>query len=408
MGNPASAAYSPGLPALVSPVPVERFLQEFWPERVFQSHGALSRLPSVFRSPALSSFRGLAARYTGWLGFGRGAQGSRMISVQQVNPTHLYGMGLSVYLPDVAPSVDGADEFLRQLECDLGLAEGCARMTVWASPKGDGAPTHFDGEDVFSIQLAGSKRFEVAPMTDYAYPVGAQYGPGAAPYAEMYAQIRDGFPDATGVDFQAVDMRPGSVLFVPRGTWHRTVAAQDSFAISIGLNPPSIAESFLDQLRYVLLQDPQWRRPVRAGGRGEALDEALDKALQSAPRALEAISARDLVPVSDAQRLANIGAGTRFVREAGARLVFAFARDTQLVEVRAPAPGGEQTTLTLNVPGEFNALVRWLAEARSAFSAGELRARFPAVPFEQTGKLLDVLTRAKYLRLLWFPRLAEA
>jgi hypothetical protein len=407
MGNLASVADSPGLAALVAPVPVRQFLQEFWPERIFESHGALSRLPAVFASPALSSFRALAAHYQGWLGFGRGAQGSRMVSVQQVNPGHLYDMGLSVYLPDIASSVPGAEEILRQLECELGLAEGCARMTVWASPKGDGAPTHFDGEDVFSIQLAGSKRFEVAPMTDYAYPVGAQYGPGAAPYAEMYAQIRDGFPDAAGVNFRAVDMKPGSVLFVPRGTWHRTVAAQDSFAISIGLNPPSIAEAFLDQLRYVLLQDPQWRRPVRAGGRGEALDETLNKALESAPRALGAISARDLVPVSDAQRLANIGADTRFVREVGARLVFAFARDTQLVEVRVPAPGGEQTTLTLNVPDGFNALVRWLSEARSAFSAGDLRARFPAVPFDQMGKLLDVLTRAKYLRLLWFPLLAE-
>jgi ribosomal protein L16 Arg81 hydroxylase len=150
-----------------------------------------------------------------------------MISVQQVHPAHLYEMGLSVYLPDIAPSVPGAEELLRQLESELGLAEGCARMTVWASPKGDGAPTHFDGEDVFSIQLAGSKRFEVAPMTDYAYPVGAQYGPGAAPYDEMYAQVREGFPDANGVAFEAVDMQPGSVLFVPRGTCKRTEAAQE-------------------------------------------------------------------------------------------------------------------------------------------------------------------------------------
>ena len=134
----------------------------------------------------------------------------------------------------------------------------------------------------------------------------------------------------------------------------------------------------------------------------------MKKALQSAPRALEAITADDLVPVSESQRLANIGAGTRFVREAGARLVFAFARDTQLVEVRVSAPGGEQTTLTLNVPGEFNALVRWLSEARSVFAAGDLRTRFPAVSFDQTRKLLDVLTRAKYLRVLWFPRLAQA
>lgn len=38
---------------------------------------------------------------------------------------------------------------------------------------------------------------------------------------------------------------------------------------------------------------------------------------------------------------------------------------------------------------------------------GVVRAadRFPDVPFEQHQKVLDVLTRARYLRLLWFPRL---
>jgi ribosomal protein L16 Arg81 hydroxylase len=407
MGNLAAIAHSPGLAALVAPVPVRQFLHDFWPERIFHAHGALSRLPALFRSPALSSFRALAQRYQGWLGFGRGQQGGRMISVQQVSPAHLYEMGLSVYLPDIASSVPDAEDLLRQLESELGLAAGCARMTVWASPKGDGAPTHFDGEDVFSIQLAGSKRFEVAPMTEYAYPVGAQFGPGAAPYDEMYAQIRDGFPDAAGVEFTAVDMKPGSVLFVPRGTWHRTVAEQDSFAISIGLNPPSIAETFLDQLRYVLLQDPQWRRPVYGGSRGHELDRTLNQVLQSAPRALRAIAARDLIPVGEMQRLANIDSGTRFQRDAGTRMVFGETREGLKVDIRVAAPGGEQTTLTINVPSDYGEVFRWMAEARSAFSAGELRTRFPALPFEQLGKILDVLTRAKYLRVLWFPRLPD-
>jgi quercetin dioxygenase-like cupin family protein len=408
MGNLASVAHSPGLAALVAPVPIRQFLQEFWPERIFHAHGSLSRLPALFRSPALSSFRALTQRYQGWLGFGRGQQGSRMISVQQVSPAHLYEMGLSVYLPDIVPSVQGAEDFLRQLESELGLAAGCARMTVWASPKGDGAPTHFDGEDVFSIQLAGSKRFEVAPMTEYAYPVGAQFAPGAAPYDEMYAQIRDGFPDAAGVEFESVEMKPGSVLFVPRGTWHRTVAEQDSFAISIGLNPPSIAETFLDQLRYVLLQDPQWRRPVYGASRGRELDETLNEVLESAPRALRAISARDLLPLGEMQRLANIDSATRFQRDPGTRMLFSDERESHKVEILVAAPGGEQATLTMNVPREYSAVFRWLAEARAAFSAGELRTRFPGVPFEQLSKILDVLTRAKYLRLLWFPRLPDA
>jgi hypothetical protein len=48
---------------------------------------------------------------------------------------------------------------------------------------------------------------------------------------------------------------------------------------------------------------------------------------------------------------------------------------------------------------------RWLSESRVAFSAGELADRFADVPFEQLRKMLDVLARGQYLRLLWFPQL---
>ena len=402
-----SVANNSALGALVAPLSIRQFLSDYWPQRVFFGEGAHARLPALFSAPELASFRALTAHYRGWLGFGRGSQSPRMISVQQVNPEHLYAMGLSVYLPDIEANVNGASAFLRQIETELGIAEGSARITVWASPKGDGASTHFDGEDVFSIQLAGTKRFEVAPMKEYANPVGPQFSPGAPAYDDMYPQIENGFPDTGGVEFQAYDMKPGSVLFVPRGTWHRTSAAEDSFAISVVINPPTVTDAFLAQLRHVLLQDPQWRQPLY-GMRGpqQQVDDALGRILRTAGRAVQAISARDLIPFSDAERLHHIDHDTRFQRTVGARLGFGEGADKRMLSVRVPSlDEGEQVTLKLHVPDEFAAIMRWLAEAKVAFSAGELKARFSAVSFAQHGKILDALTRARYLRVLWFPPL---
>ena len=398
------------LGALVRPTPVQDFLRDFWPERVFYAHGPLARLPALFSSRELMSFRALAAGYQGWLGFGKGSQGPRMVSVQQVSPLHLYEMGLSVYLPDISGSVPGADAFLRQLESELGIGEGSSRITVWASPKDDGAATHFDGEDVFSIQLAGSKCFEVAPMTEYAYPFGPQFAPGGAAVDDMYAQVENGFPEAESAEFQAVEMKPGSVLFIPRGTWHRTTAAQDSFAISIGIRPPSVMESFLEQLRYVLLQDPEWRRPLYgAHGSGNQRQQALERAqrvLATAPGAIQAISTGDLAPLPEVERLKNIDGMTRFQRELGTRIDFEQGPEAEILHVMAGSrEAGEQCTLKLNVPPQYSPIFRWLAESGVAFTARELADRFPEVPFEQHQKILDVLTRARYLRLLWFPRL---
>ena len=397
------------LGALVAPVPVQEFLSDFWPERVFHSHGPMSRLPALFSSSELLSFRVLSSSYQGWLGFGKGSQGPRMVSVQQVSPMHLYEMGLSVYLPDISSNVPGAEAFLRQLEAELGIGSGSSRITVWASPKDDGAATHFDGEDVFSIQLAGSKRFEVAPMQEYAYPYGPQFAPGTAVFDDMYPQLEKGFPDAEGAKFQAVEMKPGSVLFIPRGTWHRTTAAQDSFAISIGIRPPSVMESFLEQLRYLLLQDPEWRRPLYGvHGSGSQRQRALERArkvLETAPCAIQAISTGDLAPLPTVERLKNIDGETRFQRELGTRIEFTQGEGAEILHVMVSSHAGEECTLKLNIPQQYSAIFRWLAQSEVAFTARSIADRFPETPFEQHQKILDALTRARYLRLLWFPLL---
>ena len=400
------------LRALVAPTPAQQFLGDFWPERVFHAHGPLSRLPALFSSRELSSFRALTSGYRGWLGFGQGARSSRMISAQEMNPMHLYELGLSVYLPDISAGVPGAASFLRELETELGIEEGCSHITVWASPRGDGAPTHFDSEDVFSVQLVGTKRFEIAPMKEYAYPLGGQFGPGAAPYDDMYPQLEGGFPEVADADFETVDMKPGSVLFLPRGTWHRTQAEQDSFAISIGIRPPAVIDSFLEQLRYVLLQDPEWRRPMY-GARGDMAQrqQALERArkvLETAPTVVQAISVNHVAPPPEAERLKHMQRTSSFQRELGTRLEFTPGQGAEILRVFSwSRDAGEQNTMQMNVPAQYLSIFKWLAEAKAAFTAGELADRFPEAPFEQHQKILDVLTRARYLRLLWFPRLRK-
>jgi len=398
---------------LVAPNSVERFLRDFWPDRVFQSHGPLSRLPALFASPELSSFRALASRYRGRLGFGRGAKSSRMLSMQEANPAHLYEMGMSVYLPDLALNLPGTDGFLRALEAELGLEESSCHVTVWASPREDGASTHFDGEDVISVQLSGTKQFDVAPMREYAYPYGPQFGPGGAAYDEMYPQLECGFPDPSQADFQTISMTPGSVLFVPRGTWHRTRAEQDSFAISIGIRPPCAVDAFLDQLKYLLLQDPEWRRPLygvqgSARQRKESL-ERVHKALQRAQAAIGGIAPDDLARPPMAEILGNIMRTTRFQRDLGAYMTFELVQGVQILNVITwTREGGEQNTLKMRVPPPYLPTLRWLAETRTAFSAGDLADRLLDVPFEQHQKILNALTRAGYFRLLWFPPLPAA
>src|SRR3546814_1181467 len=58
------------------------------------------------------------------------------------------------------------------------------------------------------------------------------------------------------------EMQPGSVLFLPRGTWHRTEALEPSLSLSIVVRPPVLADALLDWLQPWLLGDARWRLPL--------------------------------------------------------------------------------------------------------------------------------------------------
>jgi hypothetical protein len=173
-----------------------------------------------------------------------------------------------------------------------------------------------------------------------------------------------------------------------------------------------MVDAFLEQLKYVLLQDSEWRRPLY-GVRGNASQrqsalEWVGRVLETAPRATQVISASDIAQLPDFERLNNIERSTSFQRDLGTRIEFEQGVEGQFLQVKTwSREGGEQNTLKMNVPPQYQATFNWLADSRVAFTAGELADRFKQVPFEQHQKILDVLTRGKYLRLLWFPRLAR-
>lgn len=201
---------------LFAPYSKTTFLSEYWPDQALSAHGNLDRLPDYLRSDALRSFAKLAARYHGNITFGNAATGNRTAIAKDVPATLLRQMGLSLYLPDLAAYVPGTEEFLRGLELELGAQPGTARIGAFAAAVHNGVTSHFDAEEVISVQLEGEKRFYITPMREIPYPYGMQFGPGYASFDDLYPQIAAGIPKIDDTDFLCVEMRPGSVLFMPR------------------------------------------------------------------------------------------------------------------------------------------------------------------------------------------------
>lgn len=409
----------PALQELASPRSVDE-LERHWPDqpKYFLVEGDIARLPAFVRSQELSSFDALASVYRGNAGFVNAAKSSAMMPADSKSALKLFRMGLTVFFDDIAPCVPGATEFLRQLERDLGINPGGARLTAFASPCDNGLAPHYDCNDVVSIQLLGTKQFGLAPLTELPYPYGRHYTPGAAALPDTYPQMTKGFPDWRGAQFETIEMKRGSVLFYPRGTWHQTRAsAADSFSLSIIIEPPAVVDCVVEQLRLLMLQDPRWRKPLYgAWGDGQRRDSAFAQAaelLREIPAIASAITPKDLVRSTLAQerQMASIDRDSRFQRVPLAGVAFDNATesaDGALEWVRITIKDEhaiERTLGRIEVPRQYREVVSWLGAQEAPFTADLLASRFPAIPFEDHKKLLEISTQVGLLTLLPFPAL---
>lgn len=390
--------------ALISPMTIDDFCKEFWPDETFVIHGPLERLPRPFSHPEPFDRRHLFSKYLGRILFGKGTKGARSISIQQTNPNDLYDMGLSIYLPDIEPYLLGATEFLRELEKSLGLGEGEARITAWASPGSEGIACHFDAEEVFSVQLQGVKRFYVAEKKALVSPVGMQFAPHNPPYLDLYPQVPNGFPDPENFEFTEIVMNPGSVLFMPRGIWHRTEADQDSLSLSVALCPKSPIDRLLQELRNLLLQDPDWRRPLY--GKPSNTKTQANKIIKKLPKIVKMLRGEDLLSRKENNPLENIQLDTRFQKIPGAHLLWEEIPERSAmylkVNTKIPSKTYNTTTFTIEISNSYLPLLDWINNQKTPFSLQEMVSQFKEISKEDCQRIAAQLVQAEVLKLLWF------
>jgi hypothetical protein len=407
---------TPILDALFAPLPATEFLRLHWPDKAIAGHGNPERLPSALRVPELQSVEALAAKYRGRLTFGNATSSSRTIGIENTSPASLLRMGLSLYMVDIVAMVPALGELLRQLERELGAPTGTARIGAFAAPPSNGVTCHFDAEEVFSIQLHGEKRFHIAKAPDIEQPWGIQFNPGDPCFDDLYAQVPAGFPDPARAAFETVHMKPGTVLFMPRGTWHYTESGEDSLSVSIVVRTPAAFECALEALRLRMLQDARWRRPLYgawgSGPHHEAAREQWQTLMQDWTRMTPDLRLEDalLTKLSETELLNRADATSRFQRRSEARMTFepkSNGENTVRIIVR-DQDGGEQTPLQLQVPGPMAATFQWLGENQAAFQADELASRFPELPLGQHLTIINALTRGRYLKQLRFGIMPQA
>lgn len=201
-------------------------------------------------------------------------------SVFPINPTNaaqFQDIGATLYFINVpVPALtDSLADF-------LGAPRRRVIASLFFTAAGGGAVPHFDKNENFTIQLTGAKRWQVgeAPMVPAApdsYTLDSVVTPALAPL----------LAEASRPPERTVDLRPGSLLYVPRGTVHHTKAGEPSWSLNLSY----CASPWLDLLQVGLQErlaaSSRWRGSVTGiGGDTCARDANLLPELLAELRAL--------------------------------------------------------------------------------------------------------------------------
>jgi 50S ribosomal protein L16 3-hydroxylase len=150
-------------------------------------------------------------------------------------------------------------DWLQGIRKELGLsAMTYGRNLIYATPDGEGTAPHFDQNINFVLQIKGTKFWKVAPNRHLVNPM-TRHTMGQPADPEMMSYLIRSLPTEMPSDAKVFELKPGSLLFVPRGCWHSTEAEGDALALNFTFTAPTWIDLLSAALRSRLLVSPEWR-----------------------------------------------------------------------------------------------------------------------------------------------------
>jgi ribosomal protein L16 Arg81 hydroxylase len=275
----------------------------------------------------------------------------------------LMAVGASV----VIDGLEDQSSELRHLCRVLGERFG-AKTTVnlYASRRGvQGFASHCDPHEVFAVHCEGEKVWRIYENAE------------DLPVESTLIREADYIERAKGRVAMEVTMRPGDLLYIPRGVYHDALASTDhSLHLTFGVQP-LYGVAVLDLLREMAFSDRTMREYLPPADDAEALRSQLSAIaarlgeMVATPGMIEDIAVRQRTlasPVSTPQ----VAAPSEF-----------FVRTQLPCGIEQPLSGSVLTIGNHRVPAGFvSDAARW-AFAQASFSWPQLAARFCHHPEEE-------------------------
>lgn len=291
------------LDELLAPIGLEKFFAEFHDRQPLHVRGAPAKFASVLSWRQLNRLLDMSHIWSSHslrlvmdgqpiapAEYCARATGRDGEAVQQPVAAKLrdwIGRGASLVLNDVDSLTPGLAAVSEALE-SAGLGKAQANVYVsWASHKA--FPAHFDTHDVWAVQVEGEKTWNLwQGRAEWPISHPSFRGLGQAHHERAKGALRE-----------VVTLRPGDLLYLPRGWYHDALAdAPASVHVAFGVNA-ALGMDVLGLLFERALADVEFRKPLprqdgspnarfalaaRAGQLGQRLAEFCRE-----PRTIEAV-----------------------------------------------------------------------------------------------------------------------
>lgn len=292
--------------------------------------------------------------------------------------------GASLVLNDIdlqAPGLTGVAAVAGALEETL---EAKVQANLYASPRERQAfATHYDSHDVYALHIEGEKLWRI-------YEGRAEL---PIEHPAFKSQTPEGNARAKGKVAAEVLMKPGDLLYLPRGQYHDAIARTErTMHIAFGavgvIGMDVVSALYARAVEDVMFRADMPRRRGQGPDTGQAAFDArvaaLGQRLAELARAPDVLAA--LHKFQDDYRYRSNRPETRFNLTARDFSVVSQSGRWVLARAGKGAP----------IPPGFDRAVAW-AITQESFVESDLAAKFPALDAESRGELLRSLLSMKVI-----------
>lgn len=270
-----------GLKELVNPLAVEEFIEKHWlPNVPAVIHSSLDRFKEFSSLQKLLSLKEFAPHYYGRVSMIH-PDGSAT-DVQSGSEALPYlDKGYTVYFRHIQNHFPEIRGVLDQLASDLSMPPNQFTAEIFTSSGLSGVPFHSDYDLNMSLLLSGerkewtyAKNDSISNQTGICMPADRdQIEPKQMEYLTDVP-----LPTEMPADSVTGILRPGDLIFMPRGWWHTTHSVGECLCVNFVMKGPHWAHLLSIALEKELVADSQWREyPYWVAVKGEQREVAVKK-----------------------------------------------------------------------------------------------------------------------------------